>query len=46
MDLDYATEIKAKGEKFEPNHKPLKANRMGEYIRPTGMVSFIKRNFD
>ena len=26
MDLDYATEIKAKGEKFEPNHKPLKAN--------------------
>ena len=25
MDLDYATEIKAKGEKFEPNHKALKA---------------------
>ena len=24
VDLDYAIEIKAKGEKFEPNHKPLK----------------------
>jgi aspartokinase/homoserine dehydrogenase 1 len=26
IDLDYAKEIKAKGEKFEPNHKPLNSN--------------------
>ena len=26
VDLDYAIEIKAKGEKFEPNHKPLKSS--------------------